>query len=512
MAWQTNTIIPATTTPAADITKIKNDLAVLRDVIGGGTDADVPVGITAAIPRRRFVTATTTQAQIQTWLDADLDVDFGVPSFDLTSTLVIGGSTLRGYGGVAGKRMTALNVGGNFPAVQNRAGSFTSPRIEGLFINFGETVPPLDGTSDSKYGIAFVGAATWPEFARIENVIVRGARYGFFDNTGTYQTSLINVFVWNCAKGFTKYNGTTMLFENCFAQGGYQGWDVRDVIGVTMTNCAADQLAITSANSPNAAGCYFDGVHTLNITGWDAESNSVGPGCSYMRFDNCSGSVSVTGYLNTLVAGAGQESYLLRFGGTSTMALNARPVRTAAADLVYSGSGGAPYTVVAIGSAAKLSIIGSTISAATGGTPANAYAVVASSGADVTWHASTITGTVVGARELSARGTWTPTLVGATVSGSAPTVTGKWVRAGDMVHYWVEIFPAVGSTVAATAGSTYLSGVPVAATKTGTSSAVNTATAVGYGVSLVTPDRIYLPTIAATNNPTTVTASAYIGP
>lgn len=42
MPWQSDTINPAVTSPAGDITKITNDLAVLRAVLGGGADAAVP--------------------------------------------------------------------------------------------------------------------------------------------------------------------------------------------------------------------------------------------------------------------------------------------------------------------------------------------------------------------------------------------------------------------------------------------------------------------------------------
>ena len=42
MAFQSGTITPASTSPAADIPKIKNDLQQLRSVIGGGTDTDIP--------------------------------------------------------------------------------------------------------------------------------------------------------------------------------------------------------------------------------------------------------------------------------------------------------------------------------------------------------------------------------------------------------------------------------------------------------------------------------------
>lgn len=42
MAWQSSTINPATTTPAADISKITNDLQQLRGVIGGTPDVAIP--------------------------------------------------------------------------------------------------------------------------------------------------------------------------------------------------------------------------------------------------------------------------------------------------------------------------------------------------------------------------------------------------------------------------------------------------------------------------------------
>jgi hypothetical protein len=42
MSWQSSTINPSVTTPAADISKITNDLGVLKGVIGGTPDAAVP--------------------------------------------------------------------------------------------------------------------------------------------------------------------------------------------------------------------------------------------------------------------------------------------------------------------------------------------------------------------------------------------------------------------------------------------------------------------------------------
>lgn len=45
MAWQSSTINPTTTSPASDITKLTNDLQVLRSTFNGGTDADVPTNM-----------------------------------------------------------------------------------------------------------------------------------------------------------------------------------------------------------------------------------------------------------------------------------------------------------------------------------------------------------------------------------------------------------------------------------------------------------------------------------
>lgn len=42
MTWQSTSIVPGSTEPATDVTKLINDLGVLRSVIGGGTDPDVP--------------------------------------------------------------------------------------------------------------------------------------------------------------------------------------------------------------------------------------------------------------------------------------------------------------------------------------------------------------------------------------------------------------------------------------------------------------------------------------
>lgn len=60
MALQHPTIDPATTSPAADISKIKNDLAVISAVIEGGTDADLVPTWLPQTPRVQSAASTAT--------------------------------------------------------------------------------------------------------------------------------------------------------------------------------------------------------------------------------------------------------------------------------------------------------------------------------------------------------------------------------------------------------------------------------------------------------------------
>lgn len=64
MAWQTSAINPTTTSPATDVSKIKNDLSVLKGVMEGTDDPDVArklVERTAATGSARLPAGTTAE-------------------------------------------------------------------------------------------------------------------------------------------------------------------------------------------------------------------------------------------------------------------------------------------------------------------------------------------------------------------------------------------------------------------------------------------------------------------
>lgn len=97
MAWQSSTINPSTTSPAADITKLTNDLAVLRSVLNGGTDGDVPVGNINTNQAARFgYLAQTDVATIGGVSTASYGLTLGASFTGLPNP----GTMVSGFGGI----------------------------------------------------------------------------------------------------------------------------------------------------------------------------------------------------------------------------------------------------------------------------------------------------------------------------------------------------------------------------------------------------------------------------
>ena len=119
MTWQSSTINPATTTPAADISKITNDLGVLKGVIGGTPDAAVPstwVEKTAATGSAKMPAGTTAQR------DASPSVGYTRFNTNTGKSEVYNGSAWVSIGGGAG----ATGAGQDLAFVENDAYVTTS--------------------------------------------------------------------------------------------------------------------------------------------------------------------------------------------------------------------------------------------------------------------------------------------------------------------------------------------------------------------------------------------------
>lgn len=347
---------------------------------------------------------------IQSALDTGKHVIFPANEYRITAPLTVGNQKLIGRGTIATRAMTRMIVAGNHPCFINPTDDWNSFEADGFMIDFGNDTPVAAAGNDQKIGFRFLnapipgggGAIGWPEQIRIANCVVRGAWYGFFDNTGTYMATLERVEARNCKIGFRKTNGTTFAFINCFVRGdgvlSEMGFWVSNVLAASFVACAGDGLKPGVLAYAGAAN-MFEGCPGLSINGWDAESNVIGKSMTYMRFTSGSASVAgFVGYQNNLSHGVDEETWFilndackLTFSGHTAMT---------PADLAYEGNGGNPTTLLTINGGETL-LTGAVLTAPTGGTPYVSWATrIGEEGGKILFTASEISGTAHGAEPL----------------------------------------------------------------------------------------------------------------
>lgn len=335
-----------------------------------------------------------TQA-IQSALNAGNLVLFPSSRYRITSSLMVGSQRLMGLGTVASRAQTLLFCDGNFPAFINRPDQWDSFSIDGFFVDFGEMPPTDPETEGSRFGFRFTGEGTWPEQMIIRNCVVRGAWYGYYDDTGTYMSILERVEARHCRIGFVKRYGTTITFLNCFVRGegrgARQGFVLSNILSPTLISCAADQLAPQSDDVGGAAN-YFEGISGLSIFGWDAEGNRIGPNLAYMKFSGCTGDVrGFTGYQNQLHATAPDETCFIWSLG-SNLTFSGSTGRSDQ-DLVYEGEASVAVTILA-SEGGEVFVQGATIWAPVHPEPSMSYALAGFEGR-ISYSATRVVGKTV---------------------------------------------------------------------------------------------------------------------
>jgi hypothetical protein len=98
-------------------------------------------------------------------------------------------------------------------------------------------------------------------------------------------------------------------------------------------------------------------------------------------------------------------------------------------------------------------------------------------------------GTVLSSYE---EGTWTPNLTNMTVVGS-PTVAGTYTKIGRMVYFECRVS---ATSIASTAGTSYISGLPFTAGQVSAFIAINASSSVALGSGQVNGTFLYTPTFA----------------
>lgn len=317
---------------------------------------------------------TDDTAAIQAAIDTGFDVVFPSASYRITAPISIGSQKL--IGGIQGKALnraqTKIIVDGNVAAFVNKA-NFPSFSIDGFYIYYGDTTPTNAGTSSGKTAFLFeTNGASWPEYISISNCTVRGAWYGYFDNTGTYLSKLTQVACRHTRTGFYKSGGTTISFDTCSSSDGIAGFYILNCVSPILTNCSADGLTVGAG----AAGNYFEQITSLTINGWDGESNTIsGNGAAYMWFKTTTAVLSgMSGVENVLDCGAGEEVYFIYSSDNSFLTVNAFKINRDPTWLEFTGTAGNCFTLKAFNNGSAV-LIGSDFSAPTSGTPTNRYSV-----------------------------------------------------------------------------------------------------------------------------------------
>ena len=92
------------------------------------------------------------------------------------------------------------------------------------------------------------------------------------------------------------------------------------------------------------------------------------------------------------------------------------------------------------------------------------------------------------------QGTWTPNLTNMTVVGS-PAVAGTYTRIGRLVYIECRVS---STSIASTAGTSYISGLPFAAVQVSSFIAINASSSVALGSGQVNVTILYTPSFSAT--------------
>lgn len=148
MAWQTSTVNPLSTTPATDISKIVNDLQMLRDSLGGTASADVPnqalTVANAALPKADNLAAltnkTTARANLGVYSKTEVDTAISAATTPGAVSAFASSSAPAGWLKCNGAAVSRATYAALFTAIGTTFGAgdgsttFNLPDLRGEFV------------------------------------------------------------------------------------------------------------------------------------------------------------------------------------------------------------------------------------------------------------------------------------------------------------------------------------------------------------------------------------------
>lgn len=284
-------------------------------------------------------------AAFQRALASKVNLYIPVGIYNISQTLVFSNQVIVG-GGIAplGDRATILNISHNEAAWKYdvTAGYSMGGYLGGFYINYGETKPNNYG---GRKGIDIGDTAQlgWPSQCIFENIIIRGAYFGLYDETGSFQMTFRNVMAVECWEGFRKTLGTTILMDTCYSLNSYAGYTLTNVYNLTLNNCALDGAndiqGLTAFTINNCKGVAINGFYTET-----SETHHNERAFLLVKGDS---TVSINGFAvasHTVKLTAG-EAYFIRVNDTSRVSISGMFFNEVTSTALYM------YPIMATGSA-----------------------------------------------------------------------------------------------------------------------------------------------------------------
>jgi hypothetical protein len=332
-------------------------------------------------------------AAIQDALDCPNDVFFPAGAYLITASLDLsvskritgeGGPSVGSYPGELRTQCVILprqagntSLLGNYPVFKNKAGITGNQwNITGFNIFWENVTPTNILTEGDRIGFKFVPDGT-PQFAApfstFTDIEVNGAWYVYYDDSDNYLNTFKNVTGRFSKLGFYKRLGTLMRFEECSNSIGEQAFVFETTVCPMLINCAGDSLTPLSTSLGSAA-VYFAFCNSFTIQGYDAELASLSNGTSYFKLRQATGTVSgYAGIDNDLASTVGNIVSWLYITDNANVTVSGFNRKFSVAGFDYTGNG--EVATISCDSSSYATIIGSNVSAPTGGSPSTRYSI-----------------------------------------------------------------------------------------------------------------------------------------
>jgi hypothetical protein len=243
-----------------------------------------------------------------------------------------------------------ITMTGNAPVFEYNGAFEYGTKISGIFIDYGDLIP---GPGSTKIGINIPNVLAWPAFYEFSDIRIRGAQIGINDAASSWHGRYIGVWSEKCRIGFYKRAGTDLVYQQCYAPGGYQAYVAEDTIGLVYTACAFD-----NNTDPDAVPIFsMNNITGLVVNGMDQETNVLtANGNSIMKINFCNGFlISGIGIVGNKISPTTGENYWMHITNTSIGEI----VGCNTATLEYDKAGGGTTVyIISVGNTASVAIKG----------------------------------------------------------------------------------------------------------------------------------------------------------